>query len=151
MVWGKKHTLRLLWRTYLPLKTFWRSYFHTFGSVHLWASFCLKNNWGDKHSAYLDVYGFELHNEAKPGRTKRRIWTGSSGRNSRMPWLTHTWALNGSSLNKWWAWDNNSNVSSTIQEWDLFLCLWASSARKCRISHKYVQGRQENQVTFFYV
>lgn len=36
---------------------------------------------------------------------KKPIWTSSSGENSRMTWLMHTQALNGSSMGKRRAWD----------------------------------------------
>lgn len=88
----------------------------------------------DSHSIYLDVYCFELLGMGNPwaGIRMRKwpIWTSSSGEGTRMTWLTHTQALNGSSLSKWWAWDTAIQVFRVKPRNGTFLRLWTSSIKK---------------------
>lgn len=86
---------------------------------------CFKYSQDDRHSIHLDVYCFELLGAgttwAGIHTRKRPVWTSSSGGNFSMTWLTHTRALNGSTLNKWWAWDTPIHIFQVkTLKWDLF-------------------------------
>lgn len=95
---------------------------------------CFKYSQDDRHSIYLDVYCFELLGMGNAWAgihiRKRPIWTSSSGENTRMTWLTHTQALNGSCLSKWWAWDTAIQMFQAKPRNGTFLWLWTSSIRK---------------------
>lgn len=116
-------------------------------TLSFWSAHCcacvglplrFKYSQDDRHSIYLDVYCFELLGMGNAWAgihiRKRSIWTSPSGENTRMTWLTHTQALNGSSLSKWWAWDTAIQMFQVKPRNGTFLCLWTSSIRKHGVS-----------------
>lgn len=136
----------------------WRHNTVSFWSAHCCACvwvlpLCFKYSQDDRHSIYLDVYCFELLGMGNAWAgihiRKRPIWTSPSGENTRMTWLTHTQALNGSSLSKWWAWDTAIQMFQVKPRNGTFLCLWTSSIRKHGVSLSLTHSQRHNAFKTF--